>query len=408
MSLQPYNQTVTTPLPTWLDIPDWTTINSLIPDEGLLKAFTTLRPGINGSTLYDTLQPTSTVGTARVNATTLGYVCRLVPGIKQTPPDPITAALEPSITEDLEWNGLMFPVSDVPWTDQVLFNVIFGDMLRESKVNSPNSSFGVPMTYHYVDPLPVPLVNDTTDSKTVQAFFAGSAHHPSLGTAHREWEGLPTIDGHLGNSVGNASDDTYFNWLTIAMGSSLIADITDITCSQNNSGTPPLPASVLDAHIMQLLGFNAAIIRGNPGGIFWPPGDPTQSIALADFENALAVTTAELLWTAGQLTQNGYSPDVVTAEAMHFELTWRVNINLTPLLFAFCASVITLVLEMILVGWQVHDNPAVSNVGILEMMWLIDHEPALRSKFSEVGRPTNDNLREAGMFDVHLTEEMVG
>ncbi|EIW83729.1 hypothetical protein CONPUDRAFT_142341 [Coniophora puteana RWD-64-598 SS2] len=144
------------------------------------------------------------------------------------------------------------------------------------------------------------------------------------------------------------------------------------------------------------------------------PGYPSCSLKLEDFESALARIAAMILWVAAQLSQGGYEPEIGGANCLAYlalEFIAPIHllhpqINLTPILFGLCASVIMLLLAVVLAGARRDkDTLVVSSVGMLEMLWLSNRKPVLRLQLDEVQEPTMDNLRSAGMFQVCLSED---
>jgi len=65
-----------------------------------------------------------------------------------------------------------------------------------------------------------------------------------------------------------------------------------------------------------------------------------------------------------------------------------------------------LLLSMHLAGVRARGNMLVSNLGMLETLWLAGREPRLRSAFDDVHEPGTDNLRAAGMFDIWLADDV--
>jgi len=49
-------------------------------------------------------------------------------------------------------------------------------------------------------------------------------------------------------------------------------------------------------------------------------------------------------------------------------------------------------------------SPVINDVGILEILWLSEHDPSMRSNFRSVEVPTKENLRAAGMVQIYRPE----
>ncbi|KAH7919916.1 hypothetical protein BV22DRAFT_838858 [Leucogyrophana mollusca] len=83
----------------------------------------------------------------------------------------------------------------------------------------------------------------------------------------------------------------------------------------------------------------------------------------------------------------------------------RLNINWIPLTFALSASIIlfALAIQMTHMGSKSpHKDNTIQNTGVLELVWLASRLPELRDGIGKVERPSVDNLRAAGTFDVLL------
>ncbi|EIW83657.1 hypothetical protein CONPUDRAFT_163001 [Coniophora puteana RWD-64-598 SS2] len=437
MALEPFNQTVTTSVSTKLGWPssetllnlsagvayneggpNWQIIDALVPGVGQLDAYNV--QGLYASTVFDTIQlPNSATGTARVNATTIGSTCGLLPGKNVS-----VGALKSHA--QLQWNGVGEATPFlVPWVDQVLFseqmsNMILTDShlpgaykadvvymlttgLSSSSSAFLNETFGVSMNWTS-NPL------GTMMNTSVQVFFAGCSMFSRSGTVdvdvqtnalqgsvpsvsdevQREWEGLPE---------GGYDTSANFTWLWKAVLESPLANI-GMTNALQQTYTP----TILDYYVNEQFGNNLQYPAQEEELMSaMPPPDPKISLELTQLENALATMVAGALWTAGRVS-SGYVPETGEAVVSENVLVWRLNINLTPLLFAFSASVIMMLLAIRLVGLRGHDHPVVSSVGILEMMWLCGREAPFGETFDEVEKPTSSNLRAAGMFEVRLSE----
>ncbi|EIW83654.1 hypothetical protein CONPUDRAFT_70628 [Coniophora puteana RWD-64-598 SS2] len=431
MSLEPFNQTTTAFVSSRISwpganaslsgigdsdegAPDWQTIAALVPGVQRLNAYST--QGLNGTTVYDTLQlPNSATGTAQVNATTVGFKCGLVPKAN-------VSTFAQSTSTALMWNGWIDEVPFVtPWTDQVLFSPQMSGLIAGTSVDvmfmttaglssdvSLNDTYGVSMNYPYVAGL-VTADNPTGSitNKTIQMFFVGcsmTATHSIVDvdvqtntlqnsptgaedTIDGAWSGLPddgnyteaTEPGQVipGEPVGiipswqtvPGTPTEARDWLWLALSEAPLSNIT-ITNGNSQSYT----VSLIDYYLMQQLGI---FIAYSPTTLtdmsVSEPPDPRFSLNVTSFENILATIAASMLWTASQITDGGYVPETGLVEVSQYLLVWRLTINLTP-------------------G---RETLMVTSVGMLEMLWLAEREPPLRARFDDVDQPTTDNLRAA-------------
>jgi len=439
MSLQPFNQTMYPDIPSRMGWPssfanlsqvtdgpgykavaDWQMIAALTPGVGRLDEYSS--QGLSGATLYDTMQlPNAALGAALVNATTIGFDCGLVPRANLST-DVQSGRLMPV------WNGAAMPGQKnmtIPYVDQVLFSqpmsamaMVYGvDVMYmittslSSSDASLNKTFGLPMNWTYQN------AQGNTTTKAIQTFFAGCFMSTTSGTAAVDVQTNAVQNGTMitGNSDRGQREwgalanwertpNTTHQWFLLAQTQSPSSNTT-ITRVDGSTFMP----SLVDYYFMQQLGIDVPdLLEDLLWNQYQDPPNPAFSLSLADFEDMLARTAAGMLWTAGRLTQGGWQPEIGAAAVSQDVLVWRLNINLLPLLFALFASSIMLGLAVCLVGLRGHNDIVVSNVGILETLWLAEREPSLHSKFGGVGEPTVERLRAAGMFDVCLSDEIEG
>ncbi|EIW82819.1 hypothetical protein CONPUDRAFT_151876 [Coniophora puteana RWD-64-598 SS2] len=415
--------------------PDWQRIGGLAPGISTIGQYN--GKGLSGATLYDTLAVTlDNAGRAEVNATTIGFNCGLIPAGNMTIKTGQTGSATVQTGTVLEWDNLTAEQTGpyvTPWTDQILYNSIVTDMINgptidivytittslsppsSSSATSLSKNFGVPMQWTYSD-------SGASKNKTVTTYWVGCGMVTSNGTVqinvrtnelvgdvpsvsvNKEWQSLPAgkVYAWDGLNMQTSNPSPQHDWLELALNNAPKSNIT-ITDLENESYS----ISLLDYYLMYDLGIwnNTPSVLLTPGIIPSFPPDPSFTLDLQALQSGLAKNVAGLLWTAGQLTDGGYTPDIGAADVHQDVLAWRLNINLLPLLFAFFASLIMLVLAVYIAGVRTHDDPAVRGAGILEMLWLADRLPPLRQRLDGVAEPTVDNLRAAGMFEVCLAEK---
>ncbi|KAH7903579.1 hypothetical protein BJ138DRAFT_117894 [Hygrophoropsis aurantiaca] len=142
---------------------------------------------------------------------------------------------------------------------------------------------------------------------------------------------------------------------------------------------------------------------------FESSSNPDFTMSRYQLENAVARIAAEAIWMAGQLGEEGGGFSRVTGETsvMQYALQWRLNINLVPLIIATLASFIAFSLAIEVTGrtsaHKPNESHTVKSASPLELLWLAAHMPGLTAGFKDIEKPTMNNLREAGMFDVCLT-----
>ncbi|KAH7903448.1 hypothetical protein BJ138DRAFT_1107665 [Hygrophoropsis aurantiaca] len=124
--------------------------------------------------------------------------------------------------------------------------------------------------------------------------------------------------------------------------------------------------------------------------------NPDVTMSQYQMENVVAQIAAEAIWMAGQVGGGGggFSRLVGETSIMQYTLQWRLNINLAPVMTGRGRT-----------GTHKPDGlHTVKSASPLELLWLAAHMPGLTAGFKDVERPTINNLREAGMFDVCMTD----
>lgn len=75
-------------------------------------------------------------------------------------------------------------------------------------------------------------------------------------------------------------------------------------------------------------------------------------------------------------------------------------------MIASVASVVLLILAFYMVGVDPPTPSAITELGVLETLWLEAHSHVLHERMLQVEDPTVHNLRVAGMFDVCLADDV--
>ncbi|KAG6369311.1 hypothetical protein JVT61DRAFT_15472 [Boletus reticuloceps] len=167
-----------------------------------------------------------------------------------------------------------------------------------------------------------------------------------------------------------------------------------------------------DAYMMNLLGINAtSSVAATTGSR--SSANPSVKLTPSQLEDAIAQTTAKLLWLSGQLGESvgGFERTVGESRATRNALQWRLNLNIIPLwlvdeqkiVFASVASFTALILVPLIVGKKSKEHsPLITGTSVLECLWLEAQSEALHSRMKAIEEPRSDSLRAGGMFDVSL------
>ncbi|KAF9467099.1 hypothetical protein BDZ94DRAFT_1233283 [Collybia nuda] len=130
-------------------------------------------------------------------------------------------------------------------------------------------------------------------------------------------------------------------------------------------------------------------------------------VNLHDLENALENVTAALFWSAAHIRKSGFEkPPSHTgiANINKLVLTSHLKLNVVPVIIGLCTSISLLFLAMCMVGIKDSIKPPVERVGILHMFWLSGIGSMAQEQIALVEKPTTQNLREAGMFEIRIAD----
>lgn len=57
-------------------------------------------------------------------------------------------------------------------------------------------------------------------------------------------------------------------------------------------------------------------------------------------------------------------------------------------------------------GYRAYVHPALDSFGLLQLTWLLGHEPSIATRIAEVEEPRTNALRAAGMFNFHASSSV--
>ncbi|KAH7904204.1 hypothetical protein BJ138DRAFT_1119628 [Hygrophoropsis aurantiaca] len=350
MQLQTFNATITVPISTTVGWPDesvdlaslaWSSIDPFIPATSQLATLSTA--GISNSTIYDLVSRNSGFGEAIVNATTVSASCGLLPASQDLAQDSATL----NLNNDVQM-GIVIPQPF--FTTERYVDVQTNALVEAAPLPDANQQWTM---LTFTDPSTL----DYAISVATQAAGPSSAIFLNL---------APGSEGRIINSS----------------------------------------PSVLDAYMMSLFGLNATADVNKSQ--YESSSNPNFTLGQYQLESAVAQIVAEAIWMAGQLGQEGggFSRSTGETGVTQYLLQWRLNINLAPLIVATLASFIAFLLAIEMTGRIGTHKPdgshTVKSASPLELLWLAAHMPGLTTGFKDIEKPTMNNLREAGMFDVCL------
>ncbi|KAH7904351.1 hypothetical protein BJ138DRAFT_931006 [Hygrophoropsis aurantiaca] len=438
IQLQTFNATITVPVSTTIGWPDefvdllalnWSSITPLIPVTYQLATLPTA--GISNVTVYDLVSRNLGFGEAIINATTISASCDLM-NSSVVPLDSIIYLAAQNLYVVQLGGGFGLELNSIPqilWKDQIrMISSSGGIQFNMSHVTTPVNivgSFIFILLSTAID-LDSSVLNPTTflanwtyfdlnllEYQTSTTKFLMASCSLSTNTGERY------VDVQTNELVGAAllpdANQQWTPWIPHnasaldEMISSAIgaAGLSPVIFKSDGLATSTSP-SVLDAYMMSLFGLD--VKAQAEYATQESSSNPNFTMRRYQLENAVAQIAAEAIWMAGQVGEEGggFSRSTGETSVMQYILQWRLNINLVPLIIATLASFVAFVLAIEVTGRTGAHKPdeshTVKSASPLELLWLAAHMPGLTAGFRDVEKPTTNNLREAGMFDVCLTD----
>ncbi|KAG1836969.1 hypothetical protein DFJ58DRAFT_864015, partial [Suillus subalutaceus] len=362
-----------------------------------------LSAGISNNTVYDTLQTSSVVGHATVNATTITSSCGLLPNVTYSRNDN-TASVP------LGNGNIMTMTASSPWTDQIQVLSYNGGPGNNSDIYSQPAVLLMVSTLLEIEPsvqkeVAVPTIWVCPDvNQTIEVYFMQC----SLSTNNA----IVVVDmqtNTLENPMPVLQPSTQWEETLQWTSTDWSANVGYIFSIAGSSGYPFIDQSgytsepsIVDESIMTLVGLNleAQYIQSSTNWDQVPVSNFT--LSQDKLEAAIAQTVAQVTWMAGRMN-GGIQPGEGMTLAYEEVTALRLNITLLPLLFATSASVIMLGLALYTTrAFHASRNTQapISNAGALQLLWLGYHSASVHKALQDVEHPTEDNLRRAGMLDV--------
>ncbi|KAJ7214079.1 hypothetical protein GGX14DRAFT_542323 [Mycena pura] len=218
---------------------------------------------------------------------------------------------------------------------------------------------------------------------------------------------------------GNQLIDQWAAWYNVMPQSDLMFDY-------NEDATPQF-ISVADMYLIQRLNLPAA------------NHSDTKNLTLHDLENALSTLVASMFWTLGHIPPTHrppsgpdgifFNPDNGTSlnsladippppillpgkgEVVEIFAEARVELNIIAVSAGLAASMILMMLALTSLlsqrGQDEDDDLPLDGTGILHAIWLYRNHPELETLLEQVERPTDENLRAAGMVKTRLLGKRV-
>ncbi|KAJ7823142.1 hypothetical protein B0H14DRAFT_2827074, partial [Mycena olivaceomarginata] len=345
--------------------------------------------GLSGGTLYDVLDINAGTGNVTVNAKgfniSCGYVSESDVNITFQPQD-LKNVYQVEVESTV--GGFLIP-STQPGIIPNLFNGYhqFSNLLLYSTIPILDSS-GTRGPAITLDP---PM---NTSISTIQVLRCSQtlAHKlleavPSINKTASVWtSGNPPLESNA--TTGNGFLDAWATLYQMMPSSDFYLDST---------GETFLLASLADLYLIRSLNLHPANFS-----------NARTNVTLHELENALSVVVASMFWTLGHIppTSGGYNfsdPGEFTEiqEVQNPLEILRGTADVTVIATQTRLDVVAGLVASIALLLKASDVP-LDGTGILHVIWLYRNHPELETLVEQVGQPTDQNLREAGMVRTRL------
>ncbi|KAJ7910800.1 hypothetical protein B0H13DRAFT_1876399 [Mycena leptocephala] len=201
---------------------------------------------------------------------------------------------------------------------------------------------------------------------------------------------------------------------TTLVGSSYWAEILSSFCDSTVTLSSGQQLSCGDVYIMAQLGL---IPMDNSTSL--------QPLYLHDIENKLSNLVASIFWIVvplgnqwfgvgghihSEVVQPGldHQPLLQSGIAMAQQLvaTARLDISIVACSMGLGASIVLLILAITFSARKSRSNHILTSLGFLQIIWVLEHHPALSEILEYVEDPTDYNLRTAGLVKVRLADAL--
>ncbi|KIJ64324.1 hypothetical protein HYDPIDRAFT_28768 [Hydnomerulius pinastri MD-312] len=399
------------------------------------------KTGLFNSTVYDVFSNITQPGTATVHSNTVTASCGLIANASYTMQTPSSWIINVPMNSTFNYTIISVPplcngmIVSLPYqaislqpgasnetylgVANPIFLVSASIDMASSVKNDTSLSFQMPSnatlgcyngantiavtTPVYLVGCPLQRLNGTvrTDPLTNTLLEPNLTLGPSESSSNSDWDLLAPLDLLVTSEILNL------------VGAGLVgADAGGNEVFTKTTPTSGVAPSLIDKYGL----FSAETTFINSCKLYYDTYDSNTtsapSLSRSRMEAAVAQVAAEIIWMGVQYgpSAGGFPSVTLEGQYQQQELKWRLNINLLPLLFATIGSLIMLALSLILTGAfsEQRHRPLTSSASVLEAFWLGARSRSLCDPFESVMRPTDKELRSAGMFDVHLVEKACG
>ncbi|KAF9467097.1 hypothetical protein BDZ94DRAFT_1318907 [Collybia nuda] len=129
-------------------------------------------------------------------------------------------------------------------------------------------------------------------------------------------------------------------------------------------------------------------------------------VRLHELENSIANVTAALFWISshiGRSKSEELQNYANTTDIFQLRLVSHLKLNFVQIIIGLGTSVALFILALRIAGFTDDRKLPVERVGILHMIWLLGTGSMAQEHISRVEKPTTRGLREAGMFEMRIS-----
>ncbi|KAG2114001.1 hypothetical protein BD769DRAFT_1490085 [Suillus cothurnatus] len=418
----------------------WHTISAIIPSLGHFTS--SLNAGLNGATLYDTVQADGATGNVTVDATTFQAECGLLHNSELSYTPKLNAnqfgdyVLGPQVSgneQTRKWQARLVP----PYQNQLVVSLSMSDFFP-----GPTIVFVVPMSIDIDDSLKsatiqhmnweyqsespqAPIISTVLDAYLIGCNINVEHHKakvdmegqllallpPPVLSPPSDWKAwtAPKGDNIRDNWLPPEVLGQYRrnrNWLSYPFRSGAMHPVK--ICMTQSQATC-YGISLLELYFMEEIGL--PVVLNEKDSRPPPPSGPKKVLCSRhQFESSLSKIFASLLWTGAKLGSDagGFDPISSSIVVSRQVVKWHLNINSWPLAVALAASFTMLVLSIYMSGGirQQQNRISIDSTGILQIIWLTNRLRVLKDLMNKVDDPREDVLRSAGMLEVDLLQEL--
>ncbi|KAJ7733529.1 hypothetical protein B0H16DRAFT_1468119 [Mycena metata] len=361
--------------------------------------------GLNGSTLYDVLDPNSGSGNVTVNATGFNITCRYL----EPSPDSLSydgsgagwAALDLGLEMYSTQPGIISSLISGNTSNNSFYStipIIDSDDNHPPEVNltPPMNNTYIPVTFVQLFQCSQSLVNQTVvvDAQSRMVLSV----EPEIYKKTSTW--LPSNSSPVTTNTGNPLIDLWGAWYGAMPPSAFPRDGSAAGPDFVSVADINAPSTVMLHDLENTLGEIVAGMFWTPAGIVTHWGEVGNILPTS---GPLSFNDGPV-WAPTRIGPRTTSPTFLRGNAFVTEIQTRMRLDITAgLTTSFVLALLSL--PSIIFNKRVDQREIpIDGTGMLHAIWLYRNSPELETELEQVENPTDANLREAGMVRVNWAD----